>query len=185
LLELFKGVLTKNGSIENYFLLGYNKSDENIISALSKFCDRLLKTHANTHSRRVPHGLKYLLAGPSNGSACKRLNLFLRWMVRNDDVDTGLWGRVDRAKLIVPVDVHMSRLCRILGLYDQKTPSLSSAVKITESFAEIEPDDPVKYDFALSRVGILENCTGQHQSRCEFCELFAFCCGRQGKQEKR
>jgi endonuclease III len=86
--------------------------------------------------------------------------------------------------LIVPVDVHMGRLCRILGLHDQKTISLTTAMKITESFAEIEPADPVKYDFALSRVGILENCTGHHQSRCEFCELFRFCWGKQGKQEK-
>ncbi|MHC4572384.1 MAG: DUF2400 family protein, partial [Planctomycetota bacterium] len=79
---------------------------------------------------------------------------------------------------------HMGRLCRILGLHDQKTISLTTAMKITESFAEIEPADPVKYDFALSRIGILENCTGQHQSGCEFCELFRFCWGKQGKQEK-
>jgi hypothetical protein len=69
----------------------------------------------------------------------------------------------------------MGRLCRILGLYDQKTVSLASAVKITQSFAEIEPADPVKYDFALSRIGIIENCDGSYQPACELCELFEFC----------
>jgi uncharacterized protein (TIGR02757 family) len=175
LLELLGRVLADNGSIENYFLPGYSKADENVLPALSKFCEGLLKTYAKTHSRRPSRGLKYLLAGPANGSACKRLNLFLRWMVRNDDVDTGLWKRVDKAKLIVPVDVHISRLCRILELHNLKTVSLTMAVKITEAFKGIEPADPVKYDFALSRIGIVKNCTGRHRSGCEFCELFEFC----------
>lgn len=178
LLELLRGVLGENSSIENYFLLGYSESDENVISALSKFCGRLLGTYAKSHSGQVTRGLKYLLAGPSNGSACKRLNLFLRWMVRSDDVDTGLWRRIDKAKLIVPVDVHMSRLCGILGFHNLKTVSLAMAVKITEAFKEFESADPVKYDFALSRIGILENCTGRHRSGCEICELFRFCSRR-------
>ena len=131
--------------------------------------------YAETHNGHITKGLSYLLPRPTAGSACKRLNLFLRWMVRNDDVDAGLWKSIDKTRLIVPVDVHIARLCRILGLYSRKTASLSTAVKITESFAEIEPADPVKYDFALTRIGILENCTGQHRQGCEFCELFGFC----------
>jgi uncharacterized protein (TIGR02757 family) len=175
LLELLSRVLAENGSIEKCFLLGYSKTDENIIPALSKFCDGLLKTYAKAHGRLAHRGLKYLLAGPVNGGACKRLNLFLRWMVRNDDVDTGLWKHIDKAKLIVPVDIHMSRLCRILGFHGLKTVSLAMAVKITEAFRGIEPADPVKYDFALSRIGIVKNCTGRRRSGCEFCELFKFC----------
>jgi len=194
LLELLKGVLGENGGIENYFLLGYSKSDENVISALSKFCDRLLETYAEAHGGQATRGLKYLLAGPANGSACKRLNLFLRWMVRSDDVDTGLWRgtpnaikgvweprRIDKAKLIVPVDVHMSRLCKILGFHNLKTVSLAMAVKITEAFKEIESADPVKYDFALSRIGIVKNCTGRRRSGCKLCELFEFCVRRKGR----
>ncbi len=119
--------------------------------------------------------MKYLLVDPAIGSACKRLNLFLRWMVRDDDVDTGLWKSIDRAKLIVPIDVHMGRLCRILGFYSRKGVSLSTAIQITECFAEIEPADPVKYDFALSRIGIVENCNGQYHNACRHCELFPFC----------
>lgn len=179
LLALLKKILVENDSIEKFFLRGYSKTDKNIIPALSKFCDSLSDMYAAEHNGRTNSGLKYLLASPSLGSVCKRLNLFLRWMVRDDDVDTGLWRSIDKSKLIVPVDVHMSRLCRILGFYNQRTVSLRAAVKITESFAEIEPADPVKYDFALSRIGILEDCTGQHRSGCNLCELFEYCLRRE------
>ena len=178
LLTLFRTIIGKYGSIEQHFALGCNPGDSNIIPALTKFCNSLLDIHAAGHKGQATRGLKYLLVRPAGGSACKRLNLFLRWMVRNDDVDTGLWKSIDRAKLIVPVDVHMSRLCKILGLYNRKTTSLSAAIEITESFAEIEPADPIKYDFALSRIGILENCNGQLRKGCEFCELFGFCSRR-------
>ena len=175
LLNLLKKVLNQYGSIEKFFAAGYNRKDKNIIPALSNFCDSLLDMHADKHDGCIPKGLGYLLPRPAAGSACKRLNLFLRWMVRDDEIDTGLWKSVDKAKLIVPVDVHMARLCRILKLYDQKTPSLAAAVKITKSFAKIQPADPVKYDFALSRIGIRDNCTGRHRSMCRLCELYSFC----------
>jgi len=175
LLGVLRKVLQENGSIEKYFLSGYSKDDENIIPAISRFCGSLCAIYAKENGGQVSNGLKYLLASPVRGSACKRLNLFLRWMVRNDDVDTGLWKCIDKAKLIVPADVHIGRLCRILGFHERKTVSLSTAVKITECFAEIEPADPVKYDFALSRIGILGHCTARLRSGCEFCELFEFC----------
>lgn len=175
MLGLLKDVIEKNGSIENHFLSGYNDDDESIVNALSKFCDSLLDMYAKTHNGRASKGLRYLLTRPTNGSACKRLNLFLRWMVRDDDVDTGLWRSIDKSKLIVPVDVHMGRLCRILRLYDRKTVSLAAAIEITKSFAEIAPADPVKYDFALSRIGIVQGCNGQNRDECRDCELFEFC----------
>ncbi len=178
LLILLKDVLKRHGSIEKFFAQGYNSDDKDIIPALSKFCDSLLEMYAKTHNGCIPKGLGYLLVRPAAGSACKRLNLFLRWMVRDDDVDTGLWRSIDKSKLIVPVDVHMSRLCRILGFYDRKTVSLKTAIKITESFAEVEPGDPVKYDFALSRIGIVEDCTGNFRPECESCELLEFCYNR-------
>ncbi|MHC4084724.1 MAG: TIGR02757 family protein [Planctomycetota bacterium] len=175
LLQLLRNVFEQSGSIEKHFLLGYSKNDENILPALSKFCDSLQEKYAGFHNGQVSRGLKYLLASPTGGSVCKRLNLFLRWMVRDDDVDVGLWKSVDKDKLIVPVDVHMARLCRILGFHERKTVSLSTAIKITESFLEIVPIDPVKYDFALTRIGIIDDCMGQQRSGCEFCELFAIC----------
>jgi uncharacterized protein (TIGR02757 family) len=208
LLALLKQVLKRYGSIENFFIQGYDpnalcredppsfrpkppllssdrktwgrsgeiySNDKNIIPALTKFCDSLWAMYSKQHSGKVSRGLKFLLAGPAGGSACKRLNLFLRWMVRKDDVDLGLWKSIDKAKLIVPVDVHIGRLCRILGFYNHKTISLASAVEITESFAQIEPADPVKFDFALSRIGITEGCNGKFDLRCNDCELVEFC----------
>ncbi|MFC1781544.1 TIGR02757 family protein [Planctomycetota bacterium] len=175
LLTLLKIILLEHGSIENFFLLDYSKSDRNIIPALTNFCDSLLNIYAHQYKKEAPKGLKYLLVSPLNGSACKRLNLFLRWMVRKDDVDTGLWKSIDMAKLIVPIDVHMGRLCRILGFHNNKTISLQTAINITEKFSEIEPSDPVKYDFALSRIGIVENCNGKPGPSCNFCHLQQFC----------
>jgi uncharacterized protein (TIGR02757 family) len=178
LLELLREVLDEKGTIENHFLHGYSEKDHNIILALSVFCDSLLDRYVKRSRAGVRKGVQYLLPRPAAGSACKRLNLFLRWMVRNDGVDPGLWKSIDRAKLIVPVDVHIGRLCRLLGLYGGKTVSLATAVEITQGFAEIEPADPVKYDFALSRIGILDGCNGSYRPGCENCELFGFCCGK-------
>jgi uncharacterized protein (TIGR02757 family) len=175
LLELLRDVLNRSGSLEAYFLQGYGANDKNVIPALSHFCDSLCAAYAKGHRGRVSGGLKYLLASPARNSACKRLNLFLRWMVRDDDVDTGLWKSIDKAKLIVPIDVHMSRLCKVLGLYSRKTVSLSTAMEITEGFTRIEPADPAKYDFALSRIGIVGNCDGTYRLDCEDCELLEFC----------
>lgn len=178
LLELLRDALNRSGSLEAYFLEGYEARDRNVIPALSRFCDSLCETYARRHGGGVGKGLMYLLASPTRNSACKRLNLFLRWMVRDDDVDTGLWKSIDKAKLIVPVDVHIGRLCRILGFYSRKTVSLSTALEITEGFARIEPTDPAKYDFSLSRIGIVENCDGSYRLDCEECELLEFCrCG--------
>jgi len=179
LFELLRDVYDRFGSIERFFARGCGRGDQNIVPALSMFCDSLSAAYAKQHDGRVSRGLKYLLASPARGSACKRLNLFLRWMVRDDDVDPGLWRSVDKAKLIVPVDVHMGRLCKILGLYERKTVTLSAAVEITESFAGIEPVDPVKYDFALSRIGIVENCDGSYRPECRDCELLDFCHNRE------
>ncbi len=176
LLALFRQVLDEHGSLEAFFLRGYRDEHTTMLPALSRFCDSLCRMYTDLHGRaRTPTGLNYLLASPSRGSASKRLNLFLRWMVRKDDVDLGLWTSIDKAKLIVPMDVHMGRLCRILGLHDSKTASLATAVKITAGFAQIEPADPVKYDFALSRIGILEDCTGRRQVQCRLCELRRIC----------
>jgi hypothetical protein len=103
-------------------------------------------------------------------------------MVRGDEVDLGLWTCIDKAKLIVPMDVHMGRLCRILGLHDDKTISLATALKVTAAFARMNPDDPGKYDFALSRIGILEDCHGQRRAECESCKLNEICLRCEGPQ---
>jgi uncharacterized protein (TIGR02757 family) len=178
LLTLFRRVLDEHEDLESFFLRGYRLEDTTVLPALTTFCESLCDLYAGTHDGRVSKGLMYLLASPGRGSACKRLNMFLRWMIRDDEVDPGLWRRIDKAKLIVPVDVHVARLSRILGLHRDKTTSLRTAMTITRAFAGMQPADPVKYDFALSRIGILENCTGRLRDECLHCELHSICRSR-------
>ncbi|NQV33923.1 MAG: TIGR02757 family protein [Phycisphaeraceae bacterium] len=167
-----KHLLNECGSLEQAFLVGYDEQQPNIIPALACFRDKLMSYIEPRHRQS---GVRYLLVDPQKGSPCKRLNLFLRWMVRSDEVDTGLWTQVDPAKLVVPMDVHMSRLCRLIGFHDKRQMSLDTALQVTMRFAEICPEDPVKYDFALSRVGILEQCKGEANPRCRACELKRVC----------
>jgi uncharacterized protein (TIGR02757 family) len=171
LIQSLQKAISSSGGFEDFFAEGYSSSDENIVPALTSFCGRLIQMNKG----KTSHGFKYLLASPAGGSASKRLNLFLRWMVRDEDVDAGLWRSIDKSKLIVPIDVHMGRLCKILGFYERKSIDLKSAVEITESFKQIAPEDPAKYDFPLSRIGILENCTGRLQESCKVCSLFSIC----------
>lgn len=158
-------------SLENIFFLSYNPKGENILEALENF------VYALTSFCGCPtKGLNYLLVSPSSKSVCKRMNLYLRWMIRNDDVDTGLWEHIPAKALIVPVDVHIARLTQILGFHNSKNLNLKTAIQITSEFAKICPADPVKYDFALSRIGIVENCNGKYDSdRCAECLLKGFC----------
>lgn len=95
-----------------------------------------------------------LLPSPEKGSACKRVNLFLRWMVRHDNIDPGGWSDINTCDLLVPVDTHMYDIAKRLRFTSRKTADFKTAVEITAGFAEIVPEDPVKYDFSLTRLGI-------------------------------
>ena len=105
-----------------------------------------------------------LLPSPESGSACKRLNLFLRWMVRSDAVDPGGWSGVSPAMLIVPLDTHMHRIAAKLGLTKRRAADFRAAREVTGAFRTIAPEDPVKYDFALTRLGILRSETEEDRA---------------------
>ncbi|HEX6211966.1 MAG TPA: DUF2400 family protein, partial [Methylomirabilota bacterium] len=112
---------------------------------------------------------------PSGGSACKRLNLFLRWMVRRDAVDFGLWTRVSPARLIVPLDVHVVRLGRCLRLTRLTTPGWRMAADITAALRAVDPGDPVRFDFSLCHAGMEGRCGfGRRQGDAE-CPLRGLC----------
>ena len=95
-----------------------------------------------------------LLSDPAKGSACKRLFLYFRWMVREDEIDPGGWTGMSPAQLVVPVDVHLFNIARILGLTRRRQPNLKAALDITSSLRRVSPDDPTQYDFSLTRPGI-------------------------------
>jgi uncharacterized protein (TIGR02757 family) len=145
LLYSIKTVIEKSGSLNACFLEGMSEGDENVIPGMTNFVNHL------THGKRNPG---HLLALPEKGSACKRMNLFLRWMVRKDDVDPGGWEGIHPSKLIVPLDIHMHKIGLGLKLTSRRQASIATALEITSGFRKLSPDDPVKYDFALTRLGI-------------------------------
>ena len=153
LAALMKGIKTcveEFGSLERAFLDGYSDNDADVAPALANFADKLCRFHTDAKS--------YLVPSPIRGSACKRPLLFLRWMIRRDDVDPGGWTRIPPSKLIVPLDTHMHSIAIRLGLAaKQGSANLKRARAITAKFAELAPDDPVKYDFALTRFGIRDD----------------------------
>lgn len=155
---LFRQVLERSGSLGNFFLLGYDAKDGDTGNALARFVRGVLSLDVSPFYPKgiLPReaGVRFLFPSPAEGSACKRLNLFLRWMVRKDELDLGLWPAVSPAKLIMPVDTHVARVCRVLGLTRLKSASWRMAQEITKSLRELNPEDPTKYDFALCQLGI-------------------------------
>ena len=146
LLTAVKRAIGRFGSLEKVFLEGYSPSEETVLPALSSFVSLLGKLGG-------PEVLE-MLPPPERGSAAKRLHMYLRWMIRKDDVDPGCWKGIFPSKLIMPVDTHIHRICRKLYLTRRKQADLKTALEITEKFRRIAPDDPVKYDFALTRLGM-------------------------------
>ncbi|MCK6613149.1 MAG: TIGR02757 family protein [Ignavibacteriaceae bacterium] len=102
----------------------------------------------------VTNGLRFMIPKPSSGSSCKRFNLFLRWMVRKDELDFGLWDFISPSDLIIPVDTHIAQIARKLGLTSRKQGDWKMAEEITTRLREFDPADPVKYDFSLCHIGI-------------------------------
>ncbi len=144
------GVLKRHGSIERCFLEGYREGREAggrpVLAGMRMMVDSI---------RAASEGeIGMLLPSPAKGSACKRLNLYLRWMVRADDVDPGGWTSVRPSELIVPLDTHMYSFALEWGLTGRKSADLKAALEITDVFRLIVPDDPVRYDFSLTRPGI-------------------------------
>jgi len=120
--------------------------------------------------------LRYLLTSPDDGSACKRMNLFLRWMVRRTAPDLGIWDFVDPAKLVVPLDTHVHRIATFLGLNRRKSADWKAARAVTDRLAKFNPADPVRYDFAICRLGILDLCSRKRRKEnCDVCQLRDVC----------
>ena len=142
-----KRALNRHGSLENLFLLGYDKDETTVENAIYKFVNNF-----NVQGRASS-----LTPRPEHKSSFKRVNLYLRWMVRKDAVDPGVWTGVSPSKLLIPLDTHMRQVSMKLGITTRKDTSMKTAAEITAYFRTVEPEDPVKYDFALTRAGIRRN----------------------------
>ena len=141
-------IIAADGSLEAGFRSKLDPGGETVIEALADFAGRIVCG--------VDDDGACLLPSPCRRSACKRLNLFLRWMVRRDAVDPGGW-EVPAAMLVVPLDRHMHRFGLALGLTGRRQADLQTALEITAAFRRVSPADPVKYDFALTRLGIRDD----------------------------
>ncbi len=143
-----KNVINRFGSLHECFLAGFSKNNENVIPAMTFFSTQL------TEGKNKPG---HLVALPEKGSACKRTNLFLRWMIRKDKVDPGGWAGIPLSKLIIPLDTHMHKISLALNLTKRKQANMVTALEITAGFKRLVHEDPVKYDFTLTRFGIRDD----------------------------
>ncbi|MDH4064945.1 MAG: TIGR02757 family protein [Acidobacteriota bacterium] len=171
LLWVLRQMLERGGSIEGFFSEGLDPEAETVEAALESFATRALALNLTEAYGTTPAkpGVAYFFSRPSSGGACKRLNLFLRWMVRIDRVDLGIWSRVRPSQLIVPLDTHVIRVGRCLGLTRRVSPGWRMAADITRSLRALDPRDPVKYDFSLCHLGMMGACgfgTAQKDDRC-------------------
>jgi uncharacterized protein (TIGR02757 family) len=171
LLLILQRMLREHGSIEGFFLAGDDPSAPDVGPALESFSPRALETDlVSVYGRTRPKpGVSYFFSRPSAGGACKRLNLFLRWMARKDAVDLGAWTRLSPSRLIVPLDTHVIRLGHCLRLTRYASPGWKMAAEITSSLRKLNAADPVRYDFSICHVGMMGACgyrTPQKDSQC-------------------
>jgi uncharacterized protein (TIGR02757 family) len=148
----FRNFYTANRSLETAFSRFISPEDENVKAALTGFHELFFSLED------APKRTRKHVATPIRNSTCKRLNMFLRWMVRRDDcgVDFGIWKKIKPAQLICPCDVHVDRVARKLGLIKNRQTNWKTALELTAKLKTFDPNDPVKYDFALFGIGVME-----------------------------
>jgi len=186
LLVLLNGSWLKHGSLGSHLLTFLQPEDSHFGHALT-----LLFEDWETYDLQVTPSdrFAFLLTSPKNGSCCKRWCMYLRWMVRNDGVDPGVWTRPSQLtitfpknrkfrtdQLIMPLDTHTGRITQYLGLASRKAIDWKTALEVTENLKLLDPDDPTRYDFALSRLGILDICQRVYREEiCKKCQLLPAC----------
>lgn len=174
MIYLFKNlnrIVKEYGSLKKVFLKHYKYEHENVLEGmkglveeLRKYTPSIKKTGQTTLSvsktetqniaslQKSVSYYNHLLPSPSDNSTCKRLNLFMRWMVRKDDIDLGVWDEIGKEKLVMPVDTHIYKVSQKLKMVKRKSCDLKYAVELTNTLKEFDANDPVKYDFALCHV---------------------------------
>jgi uncharacterized protein (TIGR02757 family) len=178
---IIRRTLEDYGSLEGAFASGLSATEPEVTPALEKFCGIVMGFgHEQFYPRgelRRRVGVRFFFPAPSQGSACKRINLYLRWMVRPDDgIDCGLWTRVAPRQLIIPLDTHIARISTYIGLTAMRSPGWPMALDITRSLRRLHADDPLRYDFALCHLGIAGDCPRKRNlDKCARCPIIAIC----------
>jgi uncharacterized protein (TIGR02757 family) len=182
LLFAIRKMLEDSGSIEKFFLEGFDRDHCDTGPAIDSFAKRILELDYKPVFGKIgipaDSYFSFFFPSPSGGSACKRLCMYLRWMVRPDDgIDLGLWKSISPAKLIIPVDAHIQRIGQHLGLTSRKQADWKTAREITASLAKLDRSDPVKYDFSICHLGISEGCGKTARNACLTCDIAEVCSG--------
>jgi uncharacterized protein (TIGR02757 family) len=166
-------LLRDHGSLEAAFAAGDAPASPTVEPGLASFADRALRATGRPGDR----AMKFLFPSPARGGACKRLNLFLRWVVRPaDGIDLGLWRSIAPARLLVPLDVHVAFHARVLGFSRRHQADWRMVGDVTGALRRLDPADPVRYDFALCHLGIHGDCRGRRDPMiCPTCPIDALC----------
>lgn len=151
-IEFFKTHYRQSDSLETAFTRSFSKKDPDITRALNGFYDYFFSL-PDVPRRTMKH-----IAAPAKKASCKRLNMYLRWMVRSDKqgVDFGIWKKISPAQLVIPLDLHVARVAQHFQLVERKQTDWLTALELTSQLKRFDPADPVKYDFALFALGVLE-----------------------------
>jgi uncharacterized protein (TIGR02757 family) len=190
LLWAIKLMIDQAGSINNFFLSGHKTSAIDISDSLNGYCSSVLSLDYSPvfGQDTIPADsyFSFFFPAPASGSACKRLCMFLRWMVRPaDGIDLHIWRGVAPSQLIIPVDTHIRRISGYLGLTGRRSADWRMAQEITAALRQLDPDDPVKYDFSLAHIGISEGCDGRVSSGCSRCPIIGICSHTPAKPAKQ
>ncbi|MBX7151056.1 TIGR02757 family protein [bacterium] len=178
LLWVLKSIKIEHASIGQWVLEKYQEDDVHLGITWARCIQDMKIIDRNlwkwTRSKGI--GFNHLLPDPGKSSACKRAHLLLRWMVRKDNVDFGIWSGLPKEKLLIPVDTHIQRIAYNIGLTDRRDLSAKTSLEVTSELKKLDPNDPVKYDFALCRLGILKMCPKKRNPiKCSTCPIFAIC----------
>jgi uncharacterized protein (TIGR02757 family) len=165
-----------HGSLEQRFVAALDRHGS-LRPALAEWTTAVRSAGGLDVAGRTRRGAQHILPDPEKTSGCKRLLLYLRWMVRRDDgVDLGVWRRVSPSVLLVPVDTHLFKLSQNLAFTDRRAPSWETTEEITAALREFDPDDPVRFDFPLCHLGMLQRCPSRKDRvRCEGCGIKPVC----------
>jgi uncharacterized protein (TIGR02757 family) len=170
-------LLDRHGSLRKAFLAGHSADDPDIRPALERFARAILEQDFRPVGMRRPsRGLRHLFPDPSAGGACKRWNLFLRWMVRREPPDFGDWAEIAPAKLVIPLDTHVANMAHAVRLTRLRSRTWRMAADVTATLRQLDPADPVKYDFALCHTRMRGDCLDRRDPRvCPACRLRPAC----------
>ncbi len=170
----------ESGSLRAFFESLLRGEDRDAGALLTRAVEKIFRLDFRpvTGRRELPESspARFFFPDPADGSACKRWNLYLRWMVRRDRLDFGLWPAIETRRLVMPTDTHIHLVARRLNLTRRKAADWRTAREITDRLARFDPADPVRYDYALCRVGILGVCQADlRRSRCRECAAVEAC----------